>query len=325
MALSPLSRRSFLQASAMLGLATATAAEKGTTAAPFRIGIVASDNSHAQAFSALTNLPKGKGGLKIDGAIVTHICGADPARTKEVAEASNIPNMLTDDEKTKMIGEVDGVLCVRRHGGNHLEDVRPFLEAGIPAFVDKPLSCSVEDAQEIIRLAQEAKVGFSSFSTLRYAQPTVEFLQKLQADAGPLKTGNVAGPCDPASEYGGVFFYGIHVVELMNATFGYGCDEVEAVSHGDTILVNCKYPDGKLVALHLMHNTKYVFHITAFGEKDFGAHTVDSSTSYYDGLKVILHTMKTGEWPLTADQLLEPVRILAAIDRSLKEGGSVRI
>jgi hypothetical protein len=321
-----LSRRSFLQTTAAVSLAAAAGAQTQNDAqGRFRLGIVASDNSHAQAFSALTNLPEGKGGLKIEDAVVTHICGADPKRTQEVAEASQIPNILTDDEKTKMIGEVDGVLCVRRHGGAHLEDARPFLEAGIPVFVDKPLACSVEDAQQLIALAQNAGAGFSSFSTLRYAQPTVEFLKQLNTDAAPLKTGNIAGPCDPASEYGGIFFYGIHSVELMNATFGYGCEEVETVQHGDTILVSCKFSNGTLAGLHLMNKTKSVFHITAFGAKSHGAHTVNSATSYYDGLKIILHTLRTGEWPLTAEQLLEPVRILAAIERSLSENVPVKI
>jgi len=34
--------------------------------------------------------------------------------------------------------------------------------------------------------------------------------------------------------------------------------------------------------------------------------------------------MKIGKWPLTREQLLEPVKILAAIDASLKQNREVR-
>ena len=73
-----------------------------------------------------------------------------------------------------MLGQVDAVLCVTRHGGLHRELVTPYLEAGIPAFIDKPLAVDPDDARAIVQTATEHGVAFSSFSTVRFARSTQE-------------------------------------------------------------------------------------------------------------------------------------------------------
>lgn len=287
----------------------------------FKLGIIGSDNSHAEVFSKLANLEEGLNGYRIEDVQVTHIYGTDPQRTQEVAVAGKIPHIVT--ELRDMIGKVDGVLCVWRHGGKHLADTLPFLEAGIPAFVDKPLACSVEDATRLIDAAQKAGVGFTSFSTLRYCKSVTEFLGDLAQHAGTLTAGASTGPADLKSEYGGIFFYGIHEVELMNAVWGYGCESVEAISHNGNVVVVCKFATGPLVTLNMLGNASYVFHLAAFGKDGWQHLAVDSSTSYYEGMKVILRTLRGGEWPLTREQLLEPIRILTAVNRSLDENREI--
>jgi predicted dehydrogenase len=287
----------------------------------FRLGIVGSDNSHAEAFSKLANLDEGMNGLRIEDCRVTHIYGTDPKRTEEVARNGKIPKIVAKAEE--MIGAVDGVVCVWRHGGRHLPDTLPFLKAGVPAFVDKPLACSVADAEQLVDAAEKAKVGFTSFSTLRYAKNVVDYINSLKGTAGPLMAGVSSGPAELDSEYGGIFFYGIHEVELMNVVWGYGCESVKATEHNRNVVVACKFGNGALVTLNLMGNATYAFHLVAFGKDGWKEHTVDSSTCYFDGMKVYLDTMKTGKWPLTRAQLIEPVRILSAIEKSLKENREV--
>ena len=129
------------------------------------------------------------------------------------------------------------------------------------------------------------------------------------------------GPADLESEYGGVFFYGIHAVELMNAVWGYGCERVSATAHAGNAVAVCKFADGALVTLNLLGNAAYTFHLAAFGKDGSKDHTVDAGTCYYDGRQVFMDVLRTGRWPFTRDQLLEPVKILCAIERSIKENG----
>jgi predicted dehydrogenase len=291
----------------------------------FNLGIIGSDNSHAEVFSKLANLEEGVNGLRIPDVQVTHIYGTDPQRTEEVAKIGQIPHIVAKAEE--MLGAVDGVLCVWRHGSKHLPDTLPFIKAGVPAFVDKPLACSVADARILLDAAEKARVGLTSFSTLRYAANVIEYVNDIQAKLGPLAGGMSTGPADLASEYGGVFFYGIHAVEMMNVVWGYGCDSVTATEHNKNCLAVCTFKTGATVTVNLLHgdNAQYVFHVVAFGKEGWKDHLVDSSTCYYDGMQVFMETLRTGKWPLTRDQLLEPVQILAAIEKSLREKRAVKL
>lgn len=289
----------------------------------FRLGIIGSDNSHAERFSELANLEEGINGRRIEDVRVTHIYGTDPVRTKEVAEKGRIPNIVTRSED--MLGSVDGVLCVWRHGSKHLHDTLPFLKAKIPAFVDKPLASSVADATELIQTAEQAGVGFTSFSTLRYARSTLDWIASLPGTAGEFVSGMSTGHADLSSEYDGVFFYGIHAVELMVATFGYGCRSVTAVAQGNDCMAVCRYGAGPMITLNLPSKASYVFHLTAYGTKGWSQYAVDSSTAYFDGMSVFMECLRTGTWPLTREQLLEPIKILAAINKSLAEKREVTL
>ena len=48
-----------------------------------------------------------------------------------------------------VIGKIDGMLIEAVDGSVHWERTRPFLEAGIPCFVDKPFACSLADARKM--------------------------------------------------------------------------------------------------------------------------------------------------------------------------------
>jgi predicted dehydrogenase len=75
--------------------------------------------------------------LRLTGAQVTHVWTDDPADAPLVAAASLIPNLVTRPED--VIGQVDAVIVATDRGHEHVARCRPFVEAGLPVFVDKPL------------------------------------------------------------------------------------------------------------------------------------------------------------------------------------------
>lgn len=313
-----LTRRSFMIVTAAAGLGAAAGAEEKK---PFRIGMVGSQNSHAEAYSKLINLENA--GNMYGEVRVTHIWGEDDESAKKVAANCKIPNVVA--KHTDMLGQVDGVICVRRHGGKHLEDAMPFLKAGLPAFVDKPLACSVADARAMIQAAEAAHVGFSSFSTLRYAPETVAFVDALRKEAGELRAGTSAGHCEPESEYGGIFFYGIHAVELMTEVFGYGVENVLALKHGPNVSALCAYANGATVSLELLGDAKYVFHLSAYGKNAWRSTEVGTGNAYAAGIIPILATLIEQSWPIDKGHLVEPIQILSAIELSVKENRKVAL
>jgi len=115
----------------------------------------------------------------IAGAAVTHVWTQDAAVSAHVAAAARIPTAVTDF--ADMIGHVDGVLLARDDAETHYYYAAPFLRAGVPVFIDKPLALSVLDA-ELIYSVQDRQGLVFSCSALKYAAeflPTAERLAEL--------------------------------------------------------------------------------------------------------------------------------------------------
>jgi predicted dehydrogenase len=276
-----------------------------------RLGIVGSDNFHAIAFAKLCNTTAAGG---VRGAQVTAIYGEQEARTAEVAAQGQIPKIVARPEE--MIGCIDGVLIVLRHGGEHAQYALPFLEAGVPVWVDKPLALTLEDASRMIDAANRHGAPMSSFSTLRYAGHTQRFLRKMRPH-GTLVTGAIMGANHGAGAspdaYGGLPFYGIHVVELLAEIFGYGVRDVQTVKHHTHVQATVCYHDERIVNLQFLGDVEPAWHVTAYAAGGSGHFQVDTKDCYQRGLQVILKMMKTGQRPLTDDQLLETVRVMEMI------------
>jgi predicted dehydrogenase len=286
-----------------------------------RLGIVGSDNSHALAFSELCNVRAAGDPLRITGAAVVAICGDDAERTREVAEKGLIPRIVALPEE--MIGDIDAALVVHRHGGRHLAAARPFLERGLPVFVDKPLAAEVAEAEEIAGLARRFGAPLTSFTTLRWSPSFREFAGSLSA-CGEIVAASVAGPGDPDSPFAGLFFYGIHSVELMLAAFGSGVRRVRTTQLGKQCLAAVEYDD-KLVSLQLFSSAASTWHLAAFGRDGHRSVDVDAQDCYYFGLRAVTDMVESRRPPLSDQELLEPVRVLASIERSRATGDSVDI
>lgn len=286
-----------------------------------RIGIVGSDNSHAIAFSKITNLPEGVNGLKVEDVKVVAIWGFERKRTEEVASVGNIPEIVNYPED--MIGKVDAVMVVLRDGALHYKFSKPFIEARIPTFIDKPLETSIDNARRIIELAKEKGTLITSFSTLRYDEPVERFKEDLSSK-GPLTTGFVCGPADATSEYQGIFFYGVHIVELCQEIFGSGIEKVLAVNHYNNIAVTLTYSDERIVELLMMGNAVYTFTISAFGKNGWSYWDGKQSPSpYYYGLLKFIEMIKSSKPVIEYDKLLEVIAVLKAIEISYQSGTEV--
>jgi predicted dehydrogenase len=294
----------------------------------FKIGILGSDNSHADRFSEILNRPDHPSYLPDSGAQVVAIWGQEAERTQQVAENSKIATIV--DSPTDMIGQVDAVICVTRHGGLHRELVTPYLEAGIPTFVDKPLAVDPADARAIVALAQQHNVPFTSFSTVRFSADTRAYLVEVQK-LGDVRTGVYTGPASRRNIYGGMIFYAIHSIELMLAVQGTGVQWVQAVEgpavdeqgNGNATVI-CAWADGGMATLQLTVDAHYGFRAMALGREGFHCAHLNISDCYHEGMKRILPTLR-GEikGDVSPEAMIEAIQIGAAIERSLNENRQV--
>ncbi len=105
--------------------------------------------------------------LQIEGARVTHIWTDDPADAQQVAQASLIPNVVQRPED--VIEQVDAVIIATDKGHEHVQRCRPFVEAGLPVFVDKPLVDNQADLAVFQRWVADGAPIMSS-SAMRYCK-----------------------------------------------------------------------------------------------------------------------------------------------------------
>ena len=296
----------------------------------FRIGILGSDNSHADRFSEIINRSDHPAYLPDSGAKVVAIWGQEAERTQQVATNGRIDTVVATPEA--MIGQVDAVFCVTRHGGLHRELVTPYLEAGIPTFIDKPLAVDPADAREIVRVAQAKGTPFSSFSTVRFSKSTQAFAAEC-ATLGGIRVGSYTGPASRRNIYGGIVFYAVHSIEMMLMLQGTGVTWVDAqegpaldADGNGTISVTCAYGDGAVGTLALTVDAKYAFTAHVLGRNGLAYRALDISDCYHEGMKVILPALR-GEKDagVTPDAMIEAVQIAAAIERSLDENRRVEL
>ena len=106
----------------------------------------------------------------IVGAKVTHIWTQNYDLSKKIARSVNIENCVDDFQD--MVNNIDALLLARDDAENHQKYAEPFLGAGIPVYIDKPLALTVSKVNDLYSKQQYPGQIFSC-SALRYAEELI--------------------------------------------------------------------------------------------------------------------------------------------------------
>ncbi|MGY8818121.1 MAG: Gfo/Idh/MocA family oxidoreductase [Pseudomonadales bacterium] len=104
---------------------------------------------------------------QIIGARVTHIWTQSLELSEHIASAALIKHVVSRPEE--MVGAVDAVLLARDDAERHLEFATPFINAGIPIYIDKPVALSLTDFDYLFGLEKYPGQIFTC-SALRYSK-----------------------------------------------------------------------------------------------------------------------------------------------------------
>lgn len=251
----------------------------------------------------------------IDGVKITHICctgyeGIERAR--HVAKASLIENVVEKPEE--MIGKVDAVICATDNGNEHVERCKPFFDAGIPVFIDKPLVNTEEDLKTFIKWRKEGK-KFITSSCLRYAKEYEPYYQS------SYEMGKLMYICSPMSKRWEE--YGIHAVEQMYPILGKGFISVQNTGVYEQAQVHLVHKNGCKVDIPQGIGMAGAG-ILMIGTK--GSNYVQCKDSYYafkKQLDLFVKWLRTGEEPVDFNDTVEMMKIIIAGLRSREENGRV--
>ncbi len=224
------------------------------------------------------------------------------------------------DELEDLVGMVDAVLIESQSGLGHLDQARPFIEAGIPTYIDKPFVIDVADGLEIKRLAEENGVPVFSSSSLRYAPEVVEITEGAE-DVGDVVGCHAYSPAKLHVANPGLAHYGIHGVETMYALMGPGCVEVSCMSEeGGEVSVG-RWADGRVASMRGTRAGAHAYGFTVWGEKGVRLSPISTQFIYRELLKRIVTMFETGEAPLHIDETIEIAAFIAAALESAQAGG----
>lgn len=290
-----------------------------------KLGIIDFDTSHSVEFTKILNHVDAPEEQWVEGARVvmgwpgeSAIAPAEVIR--ERAEILRRYGVKVVDDPKGMIGKVDGVLIEAVDGSVHLERARPFLEAGVPMFVDKPFACSLKDALEMAELAEEKGIPLFSSSSLRYALEVVEVKEKAE-EFGQVLGAHAWSPAPTHPRNPGLFHYGIHGVETLYALMGGGCERLRCIHAEDAEVVVGRWRDGRLGTVRGTRKGSYAYGFTVWCEKKVHSASINTAYIYRELLKRIVEMFQTGKPPLDIKETLEIVAFIEAALESAKRGG----
>lgn len=186
----------------------------------YRIGTVNIDTSHAPSFAEIL--------LQGDVARYTAIYN-DGFRTDEEVNAFMEKFGVTEryTDLAEMAKHIDIAFIQSCNWDRHIELSMPFIEAGVPVFIDKPLVGNLKDCRTLEKLAEEGKVILGT-SAMRYTYERDSFFAV------------------PDEQRGNI----IHVSTMVGVDeFNYAIHSIESILgflKGDSA-VSCRYIGGGMV------------------------------------------------------------------------------
>lgn len=240
---------------------------------------------------------------------VTHVWTDDESVSRQIAEAALIPNVVPRMED--LIGSVDAVLLARDDADQHLEMARPFLDAGLPIFIDKPLAFDVATAEELFDLQRYEGQLFTG-SSLVYAPEltlTPEELTKL----GTLRYLHCCVPKDWPK-------YSIHVIEPALVLIGEQGPFVDIQADGDQMVsLDVKWSSGlrgRFVALGI--RTAPIA-IDLFGDTGHRSLIfVDSFVAFRENLRAFIDVVLGRRPPQNREEVMKSIQLVETGCKALK-------
>jgi hypothetical protein len=199
-------------------------------------------------------------------------------------------------------------------GRQHLEQAKEALACGKPIWIDKPLASSLEDARQIER-ATEGRAPWFSASSLRYGKDVDAV--KFPDIAGVVAWG--AGPL--GREQLDLTYYAIHVVELLYAVMGPGCEEVTRTHTDNSDVIVGRWKGGRTgEARAIRPDSDYGALVFRAGGKVAVSPNIDDS--YRPLVEEIVKFFQTKRPPVPNEETLEVMEFMDAAQRSLRLGGA---
>ncbi|MBD2847060.1 Gfo/Idh/MocA family oxidoreductase [Paenibacillus sp. IB182496] len=331
-----------------------------------KLGLIGLDTSHVIKFTELLNNPEHP--HHVAGArVVAGYPGGSPdveashtrveGFTRQLAEQHGVDVLETPEAVAE---QCDALLITSVDGRTHRELFERIAPYRRPVFIDKPFTCSLEDAEAIYRLAAVQRIPVMTTSVLRYLEAFERELDTEETVEGiDCFTPLVLEPTNP-----GWFWYGIHGVEMLFRALGTGCAEVTVTAEtagaaesghaadagaasaagtrtggadtdsGDAQVANvraeiavARWADGRIGTIRGNRTRSYHYGATLhFAGRSAAVSSASGGRPMQAGLlERVLHMFRTGEPDVSPQETLAMIRFIEAVNTSRTTGTTVKL
>ncbi|MBQ8579107.1 MAG: Gfo/Idh/MocA family oxidoreductase [Oscillospiraceae bacterium] len=286
-----------------------------------KVAILGIENSHAWSFAKSL---AGKDGTKVDETLELVGFYADMTREDGRTGAAKLQEVSTCDyfaeTAEEFVGKVDAVMITSRHGKFHLPFARPYLERGIPVWVDKPICTSTEDVLELVKLAKQTGSPITGGSSLIFSKEILEMAEYAKSGEKVIG-GHVTAPVNMVNDYGNFWFYSSHLVQMVIAVFGPDIKSVSAHRQGDHVSAVYHYENMDVTAYFGTGYSVTVYQ-TPTQAKSI---TVTTAGCYDAELNEFCRMVRTGKGVESYHDFVLPVFVIDATIRAFEENRTVEI
>ncbi len=277
-----------------------------------KIAILGCENSHADAF--LTCIREKEEFRDVE---VVGVYSDDRTAAERLREKFGAPVMA---DCADCVGTLDGLVITARHGDNHYKYAKPYLESGIPMFIDKPITVSEEDAVAFMGALAEKGIRVCGGSSLKQDIHVQKLREERETAFGGRTVGGfVRAPYQGENPYGGFYFYAQHLVEMVCEIFGRFPLSVTAKQNGGQIHVLFHYEEYDCVGLFC--DQQYVYFASRMSETAVTNYVIPSTDEwFYREFEEFYQLLGGAPQATSYEAFASPVFIMNAIERSLQSG-----
>ncbi|MEO6915749.1 MAG: Gfo/Idh/MocA family oxidoreductase [Chitinophagaceae bacterium] len=300
-----------------------------------RIGVIgmSEGNAHPSSWSAIINgvfdgdkisnmgypavadyLEANKATLGLPHAKVTHVWSQSREVSELIASTAGIDHVANDP--AEMISHVDAVLLCRDDPEHHVSMAKPFIDAGIPVFIDKPLCNNQKDLDYFSHATAGGKF-IMSCSSMRYASECMAVKSALRA-LGKMELVTATGKKDWMK-------YGIHMLEGIVAVL----DDPRPVSvrnigTREKNIVQIMYENGVQVMLHLFMDIAPTMQLSFFGQEQWRTIEIKNSYAMFrDNIIEFIRSVQEGKPRIDFSKTQQIIKVMIGAEESLLAGGKL--
>ncbi|MCT1530139.1 Gfo/Idh/MocA family oxidoreductase [Sphingobacterium daejeonense] len=257
-------------------------------------------------------LEANKDTLGVLGAQVTHIWCDEINRAKSIAISGQIEYVVQNLED--IIGEVDAIILGRDDPENHWELAKPFLDANIPIFIDKPLAINLD---ELISYEQYIKNGrfLMSCSSMRYSAEILAAKSSIKS-LGKIHLLTVVGKKDWKK-------YGVHMVEAtMSLLNDPKALSVQYLGKDGYDIVLLEINTECYASIHLINDITGTFQVSVYGENAWLSIDIKNSYSMFkENILEFVKSLNQKKPTLDFNKTKNVIQIVAAALKSKNLSG----